>query len=369
MAVKISIIADNKSRKAFTAVTHGIQKIGSSAVKSTKNLALLTIGVGLLSTKLAGDLQKGLLEVTTLMDDVTENTIKNMSKELRGLASATGQGLQPLVKARYDIVSAGFFKIAESAQVLNASAKLAVGGVTSVDKSADLLTTTLNAYNKSAEESVKVTDKLFTIVRLGKTTIGEISGSFGRLVSIASPAGVSLNEVGASLATLTSQGQKTEEAMTAIRALIVELQKPSEDLAKALDSVGVKNSELTLKTKGLAFTLNKVKEASIKSGKTFTQLFSNIRSLQAVLPLTTTGATKLAESLEGMANSAGATDKAFAIMLDSINVKFARMKQNVISILITLGDVIIKAISDDIDKINNKKDEENNSNSGFNPNA
>ncbi|MDP6587056.1 MAG: phage tail tape measure protein, partial [Anaerolineales bacterium] len=212
--------------------------------------------------------------------------------------------------------------------------------------------TTINAFQLSSADASKVTDQLFTIVKEGKTTIKEIAGSFGRVAAIAAPAGVSINELGAAMAALTAQGQSTEEATTAIRSAIVELQKPSTELAEALASVGVENSEAFLRNEGLAASIDKVKEAAVKNNTTISQLISNIRSMQAILPLATTASSKFASSAEEMANSANAAKNAFDFMDEGITQSFKKLRANIANMVRTIGTALTTALQPTIDKAN-----------------
>ena len=349
MALKVKIIADDR-------LSHTLLKVGKRVGRLGKRFAkfgaLAGAVVGGIGVKIAADMDRGLREIGTLMNGLTEGEMAKMRKELELVASQTGSTMDKLTKARYDIVSAGFGDAASSLQVLDASAKLAVGGVTEVSTAADLLTTTINAFQLSSADASKVTDQLFTIVKEGKTTINEIAGSFGRVAAIAAPAGVSINELGAAMAALTAQGQSTEEATTAIRSAIVELQKPSTELAEALASVGVENSEAFLRNEGLAASIDKVKEAAVKNNTTISQLISNIRSMQAILPLATTASSKFASSAEEMANSANAAKNAFEFMDEGITQSFKKLRANIAIMVRTIGTALTTALQPTIDKAN-----------------
>lgn len=268
-------------------------------------------------TNQASQLDKQIREVGTLMGGLTNNEIRGMKAEMEKLSLSSGQAMDVLTKARYDIVSAGFGSAAESAQMLETASKLAVGGVTEVSTAADLLTTVVNAYNLSASDAAGVSDDLFTIVKNGKTTITEIASSFGRLAAIAAPMGVSLDEAGAALSALTAQGQSTEESVTAVRAAIIELSKPSKELVGALKEIGVEETNLIKAGNGLAGALDLVKQASEKTGIPLNELLSNVRSMQAVLPLTSNAADKFSNDLASMSQNAGASDQAFKQMAES----------------------------------------------------
>ena len=118
---------------------NAVKGIGGALGTLTKVSVLAGAGIAALSVKLAGDFSKNLREVSTLMDNTSEKSIKKMSKELRLLSQTSGLALSSLSKAKYDVVSAGFSDASESAQILAASTQLAVGGVTSASAAADLI--------------------------------------------------------------------------------------------------------------------------------------------------------------------------------------------------------------------------------------
>ena len=297
--------------------------------------AAAIVGVGL---KLSIDLEKGLREVGTLMGGLSKGEMKDMSDELRAISVQSGAALDKLVKAKYDIVSAGFADAAASAELLRASAQLAVGGVTEISTAADLLTTTINAYNLSSRDAVDVNDKLFTIVRLGKTTIDELGGSFGRVVAIAGQVDVSLEEVGAAVATLTAQGLDTARAITSLQGAIVQIIKPTEIMKGIINNLGFATGEALLKSEGFAGSLNLIQKESERVGRPLSEVFGSIEALQAVLPLTGTAAGSFADNLAQMGDSAGAAAEAVAEMEKSTSFQLGRLKQAFLGIATIIGD-------------------------------
>ncbi|KKK57730.1 hypothetical protein LCGC14_3051540, partial [marine sediment metagenome] len=276
-----------------------------------------------ISVKLAADMEKGLREIGTLMGGLTDKEIKNMGKEMQSLAAFSGQAMDKLIKARYDIVSAGFADAAASALLLKTSADLAVGGVSDVSTAADLLTTTLNAYNLEVEKSVEISDKLFTIVRLGKTTINELGSSMGNVLALAGQLNVNLDEVGATLATLTAGGINTAEAVTSINATMTQLLTPTESLKKAIKDLRFENGLALVKSEGLAGSIKLIQREAERTGVPLTDMFSNVRAMKAILPLTGTAAATFAKNLEEMGKSAGATSKAVSEMQKSFTLNMS----------------------------------------------
>jgi len=349
MALTVTINAKDRLSGVLGSIGKGIKGVAFGFNNLDRIMRSVLVGT---SIKLASDMDKGLREVGTLMGGLTDGEMKDMGAELEHIASATGSAMDKLTKAKYDIVSAGFNKAGNSAKVLAAAADLAVGGVTEVSTAADLLTTTLNSYNRTADDAVDVSDKLFTVVRLGKTTMNELGGSMGRVLAIAGEAGVSLDEVGASLAVLTARGQNTAEASTAIRAAIVSIFKPTTDLQKVIEELGFATGKSMLDQIGMAESLKLITKEAEKQKLPMEKLFTNVRAMQSVLPLTGKAADDFQKALIEMGKSSGATATAVAEMRKAFETDMKKLKQNVNNILRTIGDALIKIIQPKIKVLN-----------------
>ncbi|MBK8191610.1 MAG: phage tail tape measure protein [Vampirovibrionales bacterium] len=78
----------------------------------------------------------------------------------------------------------------------------------------------------------------FTTVRLGKTTIPELSASIGGVTGVAANGGVAVEQLGAAIATLTSAGINTAEGFTALKATISAILAPGEQAKKTCRRFG-----------------------------------------------------------------------------------------------------------------------------------
>lgn len=291
----------------------------------------------------ASRFDKGVREIGTLMGGLTDGEMRRMKGELTALSVASGQAIEPLTKARYDIVSAGFSSAADSAILLEQSSHLAAAGVTEVSTTADLLTTTLNSYNLEVSSAAGVSDDLFTIVRLGKTTMGELGSSMGQVLATAGPMEVSLDELGAALATTTAMGQSTAIATTSINAAMMELSKPSKEMQAALRSVGIESDNLIKTGGGLAGALDLVKEASAASGVSVEKLVSREEALRAIFPLVGAGAESFSDNLASMKDNAGAADEAFGQMSESADFLKQQTVQSFEAAKRAVGDAVIES--------------------------
>ncbi len=345
IALKVTAKGAKKAKAVLDKVSTSITKLGKAAAVTAGAFSAFSI-------KLAGDFQKSLLEISTLMDKNTFNLSK-MSAELRKTAGASGLALSSLSKAKYDIVSAGFGGVSDSAKVLNTSMQLAVGGVTSAAEAADLLTSAINAYGLQAEDSQKISDSLFTTVKEGKTTINELAQSLGQVLPFAKSMNLSIDGVGASMALLTAAGINTAEATTALKGTITALTSPGKAAKKAMEEAGIEVKRFGDGSVNLVETMAQFEGISPDA---LTKFVPNIRAQLGILTMAN-NMDALRDKVNSFSNAAtnseSETTTAFEKMQTSFNTQMARMKNNAQSGMILVGDALIRVIQPKITSVNN----------------
>ena len=298
------------------------------------------------ATRIAGDFEEGLKEIQTLTGGSTKE-FNAMSKSLQSLAVQGGQSLAKLSKAQYDIVSAGF-QASDATKVLEASMRLAVGGVSDVATGADVLTSALNAYGLEASDVTDVSDSLFTTVNLGKTTIAELGASLGQVAPIASTAGISLDALNASIATITLSGLSTAETATMLKQAFLALSAPTDSARKAMDEAGISVKTFEDGSTDLISTIKQFEGMDLEVLKKF---IPNITALQAI-DILAKDIDGLGITLDKFADKADASKSAFDTMSDTWNMRMRSLKANFDNIFIAIGEALIDEIEPLLDDIN-----------------
>jgi len=327
--------------RSLTKVSGGLTRIGVKA-------GIVTAGFATLSAKLAGDFQKNLLEISTLLGKDVDKSLQIIDKSLRNAASASGLALDSLSKAQYDIISAGFSNASDSALVLEQSMKLAVGGVTSAAGAADILTSALNAFGAEADQADELSDALFTTVRLGKTTVTELGASLGQVLPFAKSFNLSIEGVGAAMATLTAAGINTAESTTALKGAIVALESPSKGARDEMKKLGI---EVKRNEDGTVDLIKTVEQFAGLDPEVFSRLVPNVRA-QLALKTLTNNMGVLVKNTEEFQDTTGATETAFEKMQGSINTQINKLRRNFGNVMITIGDAINQKLQPRIEAIN-----------------
>ena len=340
-----------------------ILKVGAKGVKGTvRNLSkvsggltrigikagIVTAGFATLSAKLAGDFQKNLLEISTLLGEDVDKSLQIIDKSLRNAASASGLALDSLSKAQYDIISAGFNNASDSALVLTQSMKLAVGGVTSAAGAADILTSSLNAFGVGADQAEEVSDILFTTVKQGKTTITELGASLGQVLPFAKSFNLSLKDVGSAMATLTAAGVNTAESTTALKGAIIALESPSKGSRDEMKKLGI---EVQRNANGTVDLIKTVEQFQGLDPEVFARLIPN-RAAQLAMKTLVNNIGTLAKNTEAFEETSDATEDAFTKMQNGINTQMNRLRRNFGNVMITIGDAINQKLKPRIEAVN-----------------
>lgn len=303
-------------RKSLTSLGQGAQRMSLAA------------GAGVAaSLKSFGDLEQGVKNVLTLLDD--DAAVKKYRGQIQGLAEdavKAGFSIQDSTKGLFDNVSA-LGANERSFVAFNTSQKLAIAGVTDLSVAVKGVTSLMAAYKGEIERADDVANAFFSAQKKGQTTVAALAMNVGKVAPIAKTAGIGFKELLATLSQLTLGGLSTEEASTALRAAINSLLKPSKDAEKILRALGVPVGATQIRAAGLGQTLAKLAVVGERFPDLLSQAIPNIRAFTAAASL---GEKELANIDNTMnlinrdiADGTG-LNKAYADQLKAFNQEMAR---------------------------------------------
>lgn len=293
------------------------------------------------SIKAFASFEEELANVSTMLDEQSMRMMPAYEKALKSMAVQFGESTATLSKGLYDILSASVAP-EKALNVLAVSAKAARAGMTDTGIAADAITTILNSYGIAAEEAASVSDFLFAVVKRGKTTFAELAPNIGKVAAIASTAGLSLEEMGAAIATMTRAGLKTPIAITSLRATLNSFLKPSEDGAKAARELGFELNTATLRAIGFDGVLRKMKNATAEQIAAIVPSSRAIAGFAAALK----NASGYAYDLNFMMNRAGLAGQAYAKMTDTVAYSLRQLWQALKIISVNVGSRFAQDIKD-----------------------
>ncbi len=319
-----------------------------------KIIAFGAAALAAFSTRPIFEFQDALAEVSTLVDTATFD-MERLAQSAIEQSAAFGGSAAGQAKALYQIISAGASDAAEATDILTAANKLAVGGVTTVATAADGLTSVMNAYGDQVEGAASVSDAMFVAMRAGKTTIGELASSLGKVAPLAAQTGVGFDELTGSIAALTKGGISTQEAVTGVRAILAAVAKPTAEATKMAKQLGLEFSASGLQAQGFAGFLDQLVQKSGGSTEVLAQLFGGVEALVPVMALSGQAGNDFTAILEQMADKAGATQDAFDKMANSPGFQAGRIWSAITAEILKAGGAlgtvltpVLKAVADNM---------------------
>ena len=292
------------------------------------------------------DLEYAMARVNTIAR-VDKATLKDMTAIVQDMSASFGIESSKVSKALYDINSATI-KGAASLKILRQSAALAVAGFTDIEKVSDLISKAVNAYEYNVSEASKISDILFVTVERGINPMEELSSYFGRLFTVSANAGVSLEEVGAGLATLTARGYQTNVASTALNSAILKLSTGTKELNKLFLSYGYASSASALRTLGLAGALKILNKETGGATDKLHDLGFNYRDIRAATTLASSAINEYNKTLNLMNDESyknGLTQEALAKVQDTVTFTVNKLKQTYVVFIQTIADYLDKSES------------------------
>jgi TP901 family phage tail tape measure protein len=311
-----------------------------------------TIGGAAIGTAVAGGLQSSIVafgafeqrmnEVFTLLPGISQKAMGQMQEDVKAFARETGKTTEQVIPALYQAISAGI-PPDNVFDFLRTANKNAVGGVADLETSVNGLTSVVNAYGSDVLDAATASDIMFTGVRLGKTTIAELSDSLFQVIPNAAALGVSFGDVTAALVSMTAQGVPTRVATTQLRQLFVELSKDTSAAAKMFKELSGKSFKEFIAAGGnVQDALVIMEKGAADSGKAINDMFGSVEAGAAALALTGKGAETLTRNLDEMGQSVGATDKAFEQMAQGGAFEASKFAAKLETLAIDVGQVVSK---------------------------
>lgn len=293
-----------------------LQKASDAIVPALNSVGDALLGLSDRSYRAFADVQRGL----TNLGNITGSTTEEMAayhKELGFVIERTGGQIaeNDLLAASYDAASAGFTDTADAMAVMESAARLAIAGNSGLTDATDNMASSqkavvaglksysgeLSAYGSTADQAAVITEKMYKVIQLGITDIKQLAPEFAEIAPSAAAAGLSMDELSASYATLTSAGIKTTLATTQLKALISSIARggATEDSKKMIEELGLAFDATSLQTEGLSGILESL---ASKGVNTFEQYLKLTGSTEAATGLAALAAQNFGEKLDHVKN-------------------------------------------------------------------
>lgn len=288
--------------------------------------------------------ETSIAKVYTLADEsiVSQAAMKD---QIPAIAAEYGQAATDIGEAVYNALSAGV-DTANALDFVRQSTQLSIAGFTDAATSVDVLTTVLNAYKLSADQTEAVASKLVKTQDLGKVSVDQLGKVFGRIIPSAAAYSVNLDNISSAYALMTANGINAENTTTYLSTMMDELADNGSNVAAVLqDKTGRSFSELMASGRSLGDVLDVLGDSVNGDTTAFSNLWSSSTAGKGALALFNAGAEKFNTTLNVMANSSGAVAANYQKMAATSEFASQRVQVASQNLKIAVGDQLTPVLN------------------------
>ena len=213
----------------------------------TKNVTLPLMGVGAMATNVAMQFESGMSQV-------------------QAISGATGKDFEALKDKAIEMGAKTKFSATESADAFKYMAmagwetkdmldgiegimNLAVASGEDLASTSDIVTDALTAFGMKANETQRFVDVLARASSRSNTNVALMGETFKYVAPVAGALGYEVEDVAVAIGLMANSGIKGSQAGTALRSTLTRLAKPTKQVQKAIDELGISltNADGTMK--------------------------------------------------------------------------------------------------------------------------
>ena len=246
--------ADRASKNMATKVGNNITGIGKSMTSVgstlTKSVTVPLLGIGTAGLKVASDFDSAMSGVKAISGATGEEFDALRAKAIE-LGGETAFSANEVAEAMTEMAKAGW----DSQQILDGMSGVLDAAAASGENLGTVSTIVADAitgFGMEAKESNRVADLLTQAANSGTIGINDLGESFKYVAPVAGAMGYNIEDVTTALAAMSKAGIKGSQAGTALRTMLTNMANPTDNMAAAMDLLGVSLYD----TEGNMYSLN-----------------------------------------------------------------------------------------------------------------
>lgn len=315
---EVFVGAEQRVAQHAVALHRNVQNLGQEFERANQGAQEVTLTwqtmVRILETQIihqvfyqvVGDLKAAVGEAAAFETRISEIRTISQSNQLsfeswaagvEKLSNQFGNSQADVAEGAYQALSNQVATGADTFGFLSKALAFSQVTMSSVRDSVNLLSSALNSFHLEVTETDRVSAVFFNTLTQGRLRAEDLANIFGRSGGIAHALGLSLEETGAAISTLTVSGVPANEAMTLLNNVLTHLLNPTSEMKKLLAEWGVPTGEAAIATFGFAGVLGKLQQETKGSSGELAELFKDIRGIRGALDFTNEGLTTYQKNL------------------------------------------------------------------------
>ena len=269
--------------------------------------------------------------------------IDYLSKSISQMAPDMARSETDLARAMEAVADAGYSG-AEAVKILEQASKLADATHTDLGATIDLVTKSMVALGISGGDAADYIEKLYKMSIAGIGNFQDLALVTEMLAGTFRTAGLSSDELLATVAHFSTIFPRSREAVMTLRAAIEAIRKPSEDAKMIAKELGIELSLTAMQAKGIGGYFAEMSQKAHGSTEALDTLLGSMGAWKAVAALSGEQGQKFAEVLANLSKQSQTLDDAHSRLMSSLSKQWQVFGQQINSIWRDMARGILPAI-------------------------
>lgn len=291
------------------------------------------------------ELRNSIAAIQTISQSAQQTT-RVWTQDIANISKLTGAGLVDVSEGLYTITSNQIAQGKAAVVVAEEATKAALVMRSTTQDAVKIGAAILNSYNMTVAQLPEIYAKVFKSIELGRFLASDIAQDIGIITVPAAQLGIKLEELLASYAGITIQGIDASKAMTAMRNMLNALLKPSDEMKKLFDELGVSSGDAAIKLYTWTGLLKQIEQRTKGSNTELAQLFQNIRGYGGAVAQVGRGLDIVTAATVKIADATETYNKALGIMMEEPTTRLAKMQAAFTAEAVKIGVEWIESIAD-----------------------
>lgn len=309
-------------------------------------LGVALVGVGVASVKMAADYQQRMLMVQA-ETGTSKRQMDEFDTQIKKLAIDAGVAPAQLADGLYKVISAGI-PASQAMNVLTLATEDAKIGMTDAATTSFALTAILTNFHVAAKDAARANGEMLETVTLGNMSMSQYASSIAKAAVAAANNGVSMEQMNATIATLTAHEIPAAQAVTDFTQVITLMGPHLDTLVKSLHKGGIEFDttkfyamDYSQKIQYLAQALQDANDKHIKISGTQ----KNAIQLLQILSQNTDMYNKDLATLSNRQQMAKQTQEEWATTQEGFNQQMSRLGAAVQVLMIDIGQHLLPQLT------------------------
>lgn len=341
----LKVFQDNSS-----SIGDKMSALGSSFTSAGKSLTtgvtLPLVGVGTVAVKTASDFDSAMAKVQAI-SSATGDDFEQLRDKAKEMGAKTKFSASESAEAMKYMAMAGW-KTEDMLNGIEGIMNLAAASGENLGSVSDIVTDALTAFGLQAKDSAHFSDVLAAASNNANTNVSMLGESFKYVAPVAGSLRFSVEDTSTALGLMANSGIKASAAGTALRTILTNMVKPTDQMQIAMDTLGFSMTDNEGNMKSLSQImidlrsgfdgLSESEQASVAAALAGKEGMSG---LLAIVNTSEEDFNKLTDAI----NSADGTAQTMSdTMLNNLGGQLTILKSTLEGIAISFGDILMPAI-------------------------